>query len=160
MMFFSGFRHRRALLSAPFWAWVALSVLPPDVLGWVFGWGAANPLGMAFGVVWWPADLFGRLEALSLLLHLDSKPSAQNRVWRPARVALGSALTAEVLVTLRATALVFLGLLPSLGLLSLSAPVALAHWPRRTVLGLVAGLGLLPAVFYLLRRCLSSLELL
>lgn len=154
---------RRALSSPALWAWLALSALPPELLSRAFGWSLADPAYLVASLLWWPVDTFGRLEALNILLTRGlgspGTPGAPT-AWRPPRAALGSALAAEVLLSLRAAALALLGLLPCLALLSLLGPDQLLHWGWRLLLLALAGLGLLPTAFYVLRRLLAPLELL
>ncbi len=149
-----------ALGSPRFWAWVALSTLPPDFFGLAFHWSLAEPAGIAAALLWWPADVLGRLGALRLLVASDAAGAAPPGGLRPLRAAFVPALGAEILATLRATVWLFLGELPCLAALSLASPASLFRTPERAFLLTLAFLGALPAAAYLLRRCLSPLELL
>lgn len=152
---------RRALLTPAFWAWLALSALPPELISKAFGWGMADPAYLAFSLLWWPADCLGRLAALRILLVEGvGGPASSATAWRPSLSALWPAVAAEILLSLRATILALAGLVPSLALFSLLSPGRLLGWTWRLVLLALAVLGLLPALVYLLRRLLAPLELL
>jgi hypothetical protein len=152
---------QRALLRPAFWAWLALSALPPELISKAFGWGLTDPAYLALSLLWWPADCLGRLAALRILLVEGVGGAASpDRPWRPSLSALWPAVAAEVLLSLRATIFALAGLIPSLALFSLLAPGQLLGWGWRLALLALAVLGLLPSLVYLLRRLLAPLELL
>jgi hypothetical protein len=152
---------RRALLSPAFWGWLALSALPPELLSHAFGWGMADPAYLAVSLLWWPADTLGRLAALRILLVEGvGGPGSLATSWRSSLSALWPAVTAEVLLSLKATIWALAGLVPCLALFSLLSPDQMLGWGWRLVLLALAVLGLVPALLYLLRRLLAPLELL
>ena len=121
----------------------------------------ADPAYLAVSLLWWPADTLGRLAALRILLvEFDKDATAPNAALRPCSAALGAALAAEILLSLRSAVLALLGLIPCLALYSLLEPAQTLSWAWRLLLLGLALAGLLPALFYLLQRMLAPLELL
>jgi hypothetical protein len=152
---------RRSFLSPAFWFWLALSAFPPELLSHAFGWGLADPAYLASSLLWWPADTLGRLAALRILLEeFDRDARSGPGVLRPSSAALGPALAAEILLSLRSAVLALLGIIPCLALYSLLEPAQTLGWAWRLLLGALALGGLLPALFYVLKRMLAPLELL
>jgi len=122
-----------------------------------------DPAYLVLTLLWWPMDTYGRLAALRILLTQRTQgkyASATAKIWRSSTSALGSALAAEVLASLRAGNLALVGLLPALAFLSYLGPDLLSQWTFRLGFLALVALGLLPSAFYLLRRLLAPLELL
>lgn len=147
---------RRAWASPALWAWLALSALPPELISRAMHWDAVDPPYLLLMLLWWPADTLGRLAALRIML-LSREPESD---WRNPWSALPAALSAEILLALRGTAMVLAGVLPCLALFSVLSQEQLLSWPFRLGLGSLALLGILPALVYTLRRLLAPLEIL
>jgi hypothetical protein len=144
----------RALRSPAFWAWLTLACLPPDLLAWAMGWDSLQPASVVVALAWWPVDVLGRLAALQLLLAAAGDPLA---LGQPAAApslgrAWSSAQSAELRVGLWSTVWALAGLVPALLAFSLGA---LERPGGQLVLILLAVLGLVPALLYVLRRCLA-----
>ena len=150
---------KAALRNPAFWAWLSLACLPPDLLAWALGWDGLQPGGILVSLAWWPLDVLGRLAALRLLLRAEGNPLAEGPSGpAPSLVsAWASAGSAELRVGLWSTVWALLGLVPAFMVLSLGA---LAHPLGRGLLILLALLGLVPALIYVLRRWVAVLYVL
>jgi len=119
--------------------------VPVDLWAWWRGWSLVDPPYLALSLLWWPVDGMARLMALSLLM--DPAPA---RAWR----RYPALLSTEVRVGLWSTCLFLAGLLPAIFLMSLKG-FQDKSWLAAELL--LAGLGLLPGVYYLLYRSLAPL---
>ena len=61
-------------LGAGFWLWLALAVLPPELLAAWLGWEIVDPAYLGLLLTWWPVDTLARLAALSLLIPGSPRP--------------------------------------------------------------------------------------
>lgn len=125
-----------------------LAAVPPELLAAWKQWDIVEPGYLGSLILWWPVDAWMRLALLAWLLQ-SLRPERPLR--RPRR-ALASAINAEALLSLRSGVLGLLGLLPALTLLAWAGVGAAGV---RVGILLLAGLGLLPAVAYFLRRSLA-----
>ncbi len=137
-----------ALRDPRFWLWLALAAWPPEVLAWAFSWEIVDPAYLGVLLAWWPVDLGARLGALGIVLGAGA-PLGRPYTLRPWGDALKAALSAEVLLGLKTTALALLGLMPAIALASYDL-----EGSRPWVL-LLAGLGLIPAAHFGLHRLLA-----
>jgi hypothetical protein len=157
----------RAARRPSFWAWLALSALPPDLLSHAFGLDVVDPAYLVVCLLWWPLDVWGRLEALRLVL------AESGLEVRPARTALASCLGAEILLSLRCSVLILAGMLPALALFSLEGKEILGslialknghpaagNWALSLAWAGLILAGLLPVTLYILRRLSAPQELL
>jgi hypothetical protein len=146
----------RGLRAPSLWAWLALSALPPELFSRAMHWDVVDPPYLLVMLLWWPVDTLGRLAALRILLAAKDADAP----WRSPWSALPAALSAEILLALRGTALLLAGFMPVLALASLLRPDQLVRWSFRCGLLILALLGMLPALLYTVRRLLAPLEIL
>ncbi|HTB35279.1 MAG TPA: hypothetical protein VK842_10475 [bacterium] len=141
------------LRSPAFWAWLSLACLPPDLLAWAFGWDSLQPASVLVSLAWWPLDVLGRLAALRMLLDAPGGawPAAPSQSPSLAR-AWASAQSAELRVGLWSSVWALAGLVPALLAFSLGGWGL--PWGRGLLI-LLALLGLVPALLYVLRRWLA-----
>lgn len=137
-----------ALRRPRFWLWLCLSAWPPELIAQAAGWDLMDPRYLGLLLAWWPLDTLGRLGALALLVDA---PGPRGRLDSG---LLRSALAAEVLLGLKASALALLGLVPALAILSFGRKA----WLPLAAVAAIAGL--LPAARFALRRLLAPLWLL
>lgn len=122
-----------------FWLWLLLATWPPALIAAWGGWDLVDPRYLALLALWWPIDLLARLSALAL-----GVPG----LTRAPRHALGTALAAEALLSLKLAAVALLGLLPAIAFFSYGQ--VRGAW-------LAGLLGALPSLLFTLRRSLSPL---
>lgn len=138
-----------------FWLWLLLAAWPPELIAAWGGWDLVDPRYLGVMALWWPVDVFARLAALRAILMRGPRetgaPMGRPYIVRDARDAWGSAIAAEILLSLKFAGVALAGLLPG---------IALASRGHHSVALLVGALGLVPALFFYLRRSLSLLWLL
>jgi hypothetical protein len=139
-----------ALRRPRLWAWALLAGVPPEALAWWNGWDLVDPLYLAALVVWWPVQVWAGLIVLQQLLTHPKQTQG-------AALSLPAALNAELLLSFRSGAVALAGMTPALAVLACLGWERPAH---RLVFLALAGLGLLPAFYYFLRRALAPLGVL
>jgi len=123
-----------------------LASWPTEILGEAMGWSMMDAGGYLAEALWFPVFMLCQL-AMLRRMGRGLNPSAAQVPLRPG--ILGSALAAEILLSLRFCVVIFLWALPSLLLLSL---IGLEPLWARIVLAMVAAASAFPCVLWILRR--------
>lgn len=143
----------RGLGSPQLWVWGLFAIVPPEALAAGMHWDLVDPQYLGTLIVWWVVDAWVSLWILAWLLR-EQRPTLR---LRPLERVLPAAIHAEALLDLRSGIVAMAAMVPALACLALLGVASLGGRLGTLVL---AGLGLVPAVNYWLRRSLASAALL